>query len=86
MTFLSHLECGYCKKEYDADKVFNLCPECSKPLLVRYDLKKAAREFSKEEIQNRPPDLWRYKEMLPVRNEENILTLGEGYSPLFNAS
>lgn len=86
MNFLSHLECGYCKKTYEADKLWNLCPGCSKPLLARYDLAAAKENLSKEDLQNRESNLWRYNEMLPVQNNKFRLTLGEGFSPLFKAT
>jgi len=85
MNFFSHLECGYCSKTYEADKLWNLCPECSKPLLARYDLVSAKEKFSTEDLKNREPNLWRYYEVLPVKEEKFILSLGEGFSPLFKA-
>jgi threonine synthase len=63
----------------------NLCRECGKPLLVRYDLERAARSLTKESLSGRPPDLWRYREVLPVERDENIVTLGEGWTPLLAA-
>jgi len=85
MSFLSHLECGYCRKEYPADKLINLCPGCRKPLLARYDLESAKNNFNKEDLKNREPTLWRYHEMLPVQNEKYRLSLGEGFTPLIKA-
>jgi len=64
----------------------NLCTECGKPLLVRYDLKRAAASLTKESLPGRGPDLWRYREVLPVEAEENIVTLGEGFTPLVRAA
>jgi len=86
MNFFSHLECGYCTKIYEADKLWNLCPECSKPLLARYDLASAKKNMSREDLKERKPNLWRYKELLPVRDKKFILSLGEGFSPLFKAT
>ncbi len=85
MNFLTHLECGMCGEILDADKPRNLCPKCSKPLLVRYDLEKAKQAITPETIRGRKPDMWRYKEIMPVNNPENILTLGEGFTPLHHA-
>jgi len=85
MNFFSHLECGYCSKTYEADKLWNLCTECSKPLLARYNLLSAKKKLSKDELKNREPNLWRYNELLPVRDKKFILSLGEGFSPLFKA-
>ncbi|HKI79891.1 MAG TPA: threonine synthase [Ignavibacteriaceae bacterium] len=85
MSFFTHLECGYCGKEYNADKIWNLCTECGKPLLARYDLEKAKSEFKKDFLKNRPENLWRYKEMLPVKEDKFRLSLNEGFTPIFLA-
>jgi threonine synthase len=76
---LSHLECGRCGRWHDADKPQNLC-ECGTPLLARYDLD--AISVSPSEIAARPANLWRYRELLPVRDSANVVTLGEGMSPI----
>jgi threonine synthase len=86
MSYLAHLECSYCNKTYDADRLWNLCPDCHKPLLARYDLEQAGQNVSPEDIQKREPNLWRYKEVLPVRNPKYQLCLGEGFTPLVHAS
>jgi threonine synthase len=85
VSYLSHLECGLCGNELEADKVWNLCPECNKPLLARYDLKAAAKAFDKGKLAGREPNLWRYHEMLPVRDPKYRLCLGEGYTPMYRA-
>jgi threonine synthase len=63
----------------------NLCRQCAKPLLVRYDLKRAAAELTRGSLKGRRSDLWRYREVLPVEREENVVTLGEGWTPLLRA-
>jgi threonine synthase len=78
---LSHLECARCGTRYDADEAHNLCT-CGSPLLVRYDLDAAARAVSTSDIAARPADLWRYRELLPVRDRANVITLGEGMTPI----
>ena len=78
---LSHLECARCGTRYDADKPQNLCT-CGTPLLVRYDLDRVAGTVSTSDISTRPPDLWRYRELLPVRDRENVVSLGEGMTPV----
>ncbi len=85
MSFLTHLECAYCGKQYSADKIYNLCPGCHKPLLARYDLKAAGKSINPKIRESCRPDLWRYKELLPVRSEKYILSLGEGFTPLLHA-
>ncbi|MEW6661880.1 MAG: threonine synthase [Bacillota bacterium] len=82
MTFLSHLECPKCAKTYDAHQVQGLC-QCGSPLLVRYNLA-AMQGLSKDILQGRTSTLWRYEEFLPVVNNDNIVTLGEGLTPILN--
>src|SRR6266436_3065741 len=82
---VTHLECTACHLEHEARRLLNLCRECGKPLLVRYDLKQAAHTLTKESLAERRADLWRYREVLPVENEANIEKLGEGWTPLLLA-
>ncbi|HEX8287181.1 MAG TPA: threonine synthase [Pyrinomonadaceae bacterium] len=82
---VTHLECANCHKTHEANVLQNLCVECGKPLLVRYDLEKAAQTLTKESLSGREATLWRYAEVLPVENSENVVCLGEGWTPLFNA-
>lgn len=80
--YATHLECANCGKTHEANRIQFLCTECAKPLLVRYDLERASRVLTKEALATRPPDLWRYREVLPVVREENIVSLGEGFTKL----
>jgi len=82
---VTHLECAACGLEYEARRLLNLCTKCGKPLLVRYDLAQAARTLTKESLGTRRADLWRYREVLPVDSDENIVSLGEGWTPLLHA-
>ena len=86
MSFLSHLECARCGRELEADRLWNLCPTCKKPLLARYDLEKASEAVTREMIAERETNLWRYRELLPVRHPCHALCLGEGFTPLVRAS
>ena len=79
--FASHLECPKCSASYETEQPHQLCT-CGSPLLVRYDLEKVAANMNKETVANRAPDLWRYRELLPVVDESNIITMGEGMTPL----
>jgi len=81
---VTHLYCSSCGKEYEARKLINLC-ECGKPLIVAYDLERAAATLTRETLRGREPTLWRYREVLPVDGEDNILSLGEGMTPLIKA-
>jgi len=83
---VTHLECAACGLRHEARRLHNLCTQCGKPLLVRYDLKRAAVSLTKESLAARAPDLWRYREVLPVEHDENIVNLGEGFTPLLHAS
>ncbi len=85
MSFLSHLECSYCQLELEADRLWNLCPSCRKPLFARYHLESLKTQLRKKKLATREPNLWRYRELLPVKNEVYQLTLGEGYTPLIKA-
>src|SRR5687767_14437687 len=82
---VTHLECAACHTEHKANTLQNLCRECAKPLLVRYDLEKASRSLTKESLQTRGASLWRYQEVLPVEAEANIVSFGEGWTPLLKA-
>src|SRR6266508_6763903 len=79
---VTHLECAACHLEHEARRLLNLCRECGEPLLVRYDLERVRSALTKESLAGRRADLWRYREVLPVENDENIVSLGEGCTPL----
>src|SRR6195256_3182904 len=82
---VTHLECAACHLKHEARRLLNLCRQCGKPLLVRYDLERASRSLTKESLPGRRSDLWRYREVLPVEHDENIVSLGEGWTPLLRA-
>ncbi|TKJ30302.1 threonine synthase [bacterium (candidate division B38) B3_B38] len=84
MSFFIQLECSQCGKSYSPREIHNLCT-CGSSLMAVYDLAAAAKSLSREALSGRPPNLWRYRELLPVFNEENIVTLGEGFTPLMKA-
>jgi threonine synthase len=78
---LSHLDCPRCGTRYDADQVQGTCC-CGSPLLARYDLRQVAGQVSARDIAGRPADLWRYHELLPVRQAGHVVSLGESMTPL----
>jgi threonine synthase len=82
---LSHLECTNCGKTFSAEEIHTTCPECGKVLFARYDLDAARKRFSRDAILKRPGNMWRWFELMPVRDEKNVVTLGEGYTPLLPA-
>ena len=83
--FVTHLECSAEGDLYEADQVHNLSA-AGKPLLVRYDLPAVKASITKNKVEKRPATLWRYKELLPVRKAENIVSLGETITPLVTIS
>lgn len=80
-TFVTHLECSATGEHYAADQVYNLS-RAGKPLLVRYDLAGVRKAFTREALAGRPPDFWRYRELLPVRKAADVVSLGEAVTPL----
>jgi len=80
-TFVTHLECSATGERYPADELHNLS-RAGKPLLVRYDLAGVKKSLSREALAQRPRDLWRYRELLPVRRIEDIVSLGEAVTPI----
>ena len=82
---VTHLECAACGLRHEARRLQNLCRDCGKPLLVRYDLERAKGSLTKESLKGRRADMWRYREVLPVETEDNIITLREGWTPLIRA-
>lgn len=83
-TFVSHLECSYTGETYPADQLHGLSA-AGKPLLVRYDLDALAKAVTKEDLETRLPEFWRYREFLPVRKSENVVRLGEVMTPILPA-
>ena len=80
-TFVTHLECSLTGERYEADQLHGLS-SAGKPLLVRYDLPAVAASVSRAAIEARPTDLWRWRELLPVRRTADIVSLGEIETPL----
>jgi threonine synthase len=83
-NFVSHLECSLTGARQPAGRLVGLSA-AGKPLLVRYDLARLAASTSKEGLSRRAPDLWRYREFLPVRHAASIVSLGETMTPLIAA-
>jgi threonine synthase len=80
-NFVTHLECSLDGDHYEAGRLHNLS-KAGKPLLVRYDLNRLAGSINKAQLADRPEGMWRYREFLPVRKDENIVSLGEVRTPL----
>ncbi|GIF66708.1 threonine synthase [Asanoa ishikariensis] len=82
--FLTHLSCPRCGAEHDSEALTNLC-SCGSPLLARYDLDAVRAAVTPASLAGRSADLWRYRELLPVRDNTHRVTLGEGWTPLWSA-
>ncbi|MDR1912542.1 MAG: threonine synthase, partial [Helicobacteraceae bacterium] len=80
--FAIYLECSKCGEKVDRGQKAQLCPKCAAPLLVRYDLDKVKAAFCPKKLSDRPYNLWRYAELLPIENEANVVSLGEVVTPL----
>ena len=84
-SFLSHLECTYCGDIFSSGEPNRLCEECGKVLYPRYDVDEARKEFTRESLNGRAPNMWRYFEMMPILDEKNVVSLGEGFTPILRA-
>jgi threonine synthase len=83
---VSHLECGFCGAVYgDPEVPWRTSPCCEKPLLARYELASLRGRFTPAALVGREPSMWRYAEVLPVRDAAHRITLGEGFTPLLDA-
>jgi len=82
--YLTHLECGLEGTHYQADQLQNLS-EVGAPLLARYDLERISKLLHRDDLSNRMPTMWRYRELMPIGQEDEIVSLGEGWTPLHRA-
>ncbi len=83
-SYLSHLECSGCGKTYSHNEIHTFCSICQSPLLSHYDLEKVCQEVDRDQITRRKKGMWRWRELLPVLDEENQIFLGEGDTPLLS--
>ncbi|WP_200416056.1 threonine synthase [Virgibacillus salexigens] len=84
-SYVSYLDCPKCGETYDVNTVQQLCT-CGAPLLVNYDLEQLKDNLKPDELKDREDSLWRYHELLPVANCKNVISLGEGMTPLVEMS
>jgi len=84
MTYFDFLECSQCNDHFDPRQVQTFCPKCQAPLLARYNLHAAREKLDRDEIRRHPWGMWRWRELLPVFDAGNIVSLGEGDSPLLH--
>ncbi|MDP6420341.1 MAG: threonine synthase [SAR202 cluster bacterium] len=85
-SYLTHLECTYCSVTQSADVAHRVCPDCGKVLYPRYDLALAKKALDRSALKDRAANMWRYFEVMPILDEANVITLGEGYTPIFQAA
>ena len=82
---ITHLECTLTGEHFDASYPHRTNPTNGKPLFARYDLGRAKETLTKDSLDDRPKNMWRYREVMPVVDDANIITLGEGGTPLISA-
>jgi threonine synthase len=81
-SYIDHLECSECQQQFSSDKVQTFCPSCNTPLSAVYDLETLKRTLSFTDFASRPHGMWRWHELLPVKDPERIVSLGEGDTPI----
>ncbi|MCW4050759.1 MAG: threonine synthase [Candidatus Bathyarchaeota archaeon] len=82
MSYYTHLECTYCNEKHDANMVQTVCKKCGKPLFAKYDLEAIKENVTRQELVDRESSMWRYWELLPVKSRKNMVSLGEGWTPM----
>ena len=82
MAFVAHIECTVCGRHHPPGELLTVCVACGQMLAVRYDLPGVAAAVSKDELGHRPPGMYRFRELLPLEDGEEPVTLGEGGTPL----
>lgn len=80
--FVTHIACTVCGRRHEAGRVLTVCAGCGQMLAVRYDLPRVAGAVTKDELRQRPPGMYRFRELLPLAADEEPITLGEGGTPL----
>ena len=84
VSFVSDLECSGCGEKYSCDEIHTFCPNCQSPLLVRYDLEAVHKHVDRDAFLCRQGSMWRWHELLPVKDPGNFVFLGEGDTPLLH--
>jgi threonine synthase len=82
MSYLNRLQCSSCDRLFAIDKIQTYCPDCQAPIIAQYDLESARKNLDRDEFRRRLPGMWRWHELLPVFNSSNMISLGEGDTPL----
>lgn len=79
------LRCGWCSRAFPRDEVASFCPDCSRPILARFHFSVSLGDEVGRGLSTERKGLWRFRRLLPVQNPDNIITLGEGGTPLILA-
>ena len=82
MNFVSHVECTICGAKHDARRLLTVCEKCGQMLAVRYDLPRVASSVTRNALRERAPGMYRFRELTPLDDGEQPVTLGEGGTPL----
>src|SRR2546429_1161378 len=82
MSFVSHVECTVCGHRHDPKRPLTVCETCGQMLAARYDLERVKASVSKDALRQRPPGMYRFRELTPLDAGEVPVTLGEGGTPL----
>jgi threonine synthase len=82
MSFVTHVACTVCDRRHDAARFLTVCEGCGQMLAVRYDLERVARAVTRDALRSRPPGMYRFRELTPLDDGEEPVTLGEGGTPL----
>ncbi len=85
-SYFTHLQCTWCEREFPHEEPIRTCPVCGRVLFARYDLNAIGKSTSPDDFIDRPSNMWRFFEMMPVIDIDNLVTLGEGGTPLMRAN
>ena len=77
-SYVIDLDCTYpgCDEKYSIDEINKLCIKCGRVLYARYDIEAVKKNMSKDDLIKRDPNMWRYFEMMPVKDPKNVICLG----------
>src|SRR5262245_49504072 len=84
MTFVTHVECTVCGARHDHRRLLTVCDTCGQMLAARYDTARVAAAVTKQTLRTRPPGMYRFRELTPLEDGEEPVTLGEGGTPLLS--
>ena len=82
ISYYTDLSCSMCGKSYTSHEIQTICAICNAPLIVNYELKTLKHKLDRDDFAHRSKGMWRWSELLPVYNLDNIVSLGEGDTPM----